>query len=329
MTLMEPPPGLPVPLAQVAKSKRLQPLSCASNDAARRQLSLHASPFVPRNVVSGRACSSQASPLPSCANWVNAVNTALGHDLTTDDLCKAIRLVDQAIAARIVEAESNNGNGKHAQHEAESSNGNGKHAQHEVSHHQQSLLASRGKMAVSSAPQVLSSDCGNADSADCGGEQALTLSTSLQLLANEDPDTLIIVRRINKLGFKAVRALKRHLSIHGEVVRVLVAHSVARKRGDTECQLRRRPSSLGFVQMKTAEAVGKVLAGGCEQEINGAVICIQRFERQHAGDASCKDSDPDDGEWLRLETSASDLSTEASSSRSSAIGGAPKREEDT
>lgn len=315
MTLMEPPPGLPVPLAQVAKSKRLQPLSCASNDAARRQLSLHASPFVPRNVVSGRACSSQASPLPSCANWVNAVNTALGHDLTADDLCKAIRLVDQAIAARIVEAES--------------SNGNGKHAQHEVSRHQQSLLASRGKMAVSSAPQVLSSDCGNADSADCGGEQALTLSTSLQLLANEDPDTLIIVRRINKLGFKAVRALKRHLSIHGEVVRVLVAHSVARKRGDTECQLRRRPSSLGFVQMKTAEAVGKVLAGGREQDINGAVICIQRFERQHAGDASCKDSDPDDGEWLRLETSASDLSTEASSSRSSAIGGAPKREEDT
>ncbi|CAE7464458.1 mkkA [Symbiodinium sp. CCMP2592] len=37
-----------------------------------------------------------------------------------------------------------------------------------------------------------------------------TLSTSLQLLSKEDPDKLIIVRRINKLGFKASRKLKQY-----------------------------------------------------------------------------------------------------------------------
>jgi hypothetical protein len=113
------------------------------------------------------------------------------------------------------------------------------------------------------------------------GEQALTLSTSLQLLAKEDPSTLLIVRRINKLGFKAVRALKRHFSAYGAVERVLVAHSITRKKGDMQTHLRRRPSSLGFVQMVDAEAVIAALDGGSEQEINGANICVQKFERQN------------------------------------------------
>merc|ERR1719343_1220775 len=42
--------------------------------------------------------------------------------------------------------------------------------------------------------------------------QAMTLSMSLQLLSKEDPDTLFIVRRINKLGFKAAKKLRQHFS---------------------------------------------------------------------------------------------------------------------
>mmetsp|Transcript_30391 Transcript_30391/g.80606 ORF Transcript_30391/g.80606 Transcript_30391/m.80606 type:complete len:331 (+) Transcript_30391:96-1088(+) len=114
------------------------------------------------------------------------------------------------------------------------------------------------------------------------GRQVQTLSSSLQLLSNVNPDCLFIVRRINKLGFKAVRTLKKHFSMHGSVLRVLVAHSTVRQHGDPQCQARRRPSSLGFVQMSSREAVEAVLAYGQEQEVDGSFIRVQKFERQHA-----------------------------------------------
>lgn len=110
--------------------------------------------------------------------------------------------------------------------------------------------------------------------------QAQTLSTSLQLLSHENPDCLFIVRHINKLGFKASRTLKRHYSAYGAVVRVLVAHSTVRQHGSPDSHARRRPSSLGFLQMASPEAAKAILAAGPEQEVDGAVIRIQKFERQ-------------------------------------------------
>lgn len=117
-----------------------------------------------------------------------------------------------------------------------------------------------------------------------------TLSTSLQLLADEDPDCLFIVRRISKLGFKACRKLKQHFSAYGTVVRVLVAHSTVRQHGDPQCNSRRRPSSLGFVHMASAGAVSKVLAEGDEQEIDGCLIRVQCFRRQ-LGDGADEEGD--------------------------------------
>jgi hypothetical protein len=107
-----------------------------------------------------------------------------------------------------------------------------------------------------------------------------TLSTSLQLLSGEDPDCLFIVRRINKLGFKAVRTLKRHFSAYGPVLKVLLAHSTVRQHGDPASHARRRPSSLGFIQMTSADATNKVLALGNEHQVDGVSIRVQRFERQ-------------------------------------------------
>lgn len=118
--------------------------------------------------------------------------------------------------------------------------------------------------------------------------QARTLSTSLQVLCHEDPDCLFVVRRINKLGFHACRSLKRHFAAQGSVVRVLSAHSTVRQHGDTQGLVRRRPSSLGFVQMASAKAVQKILAFGTEHIVDGCAIIVQRFERQH-GDALLED----------------------------------------
>lgn len=127
--------------------------------------------------------------------------------------------------------------------------------------------------------------------------QAMTLSMSLQLLSKEDPDTLFIVRRINKLGFKAARKLKQHFSAYGQVVRVLVAHSTVKQIGDPQqYQWRRRPSSLGFIHMAVAESVAQVLSVGSEHEVDGCLIRVQRFERQKGAMGSGEEEEEGEAE---------------------------------
>jgi len=130
--------------------------------------------------------------------------------------------------------------------------------------------------------------------------QAMTLSMSLQLLSKEDPDTLFIVRRINKLGFKAARKLKVHFSAYGQVLRVLVAHSTVKlgeaQQPGQQMQWRRRPSSLGFIHMAMNDSVRQVLALGSEHEVDGCMIRIQRFERQKGGMGSCEELFAEEGE---------------------------------
>lgn len=150
--------------------------------------------------------------------------------------------------------------------------------------------------------------------------QVQTLSTSLQMLSKEDPNTLLIVRRINKLGFKGAKKLKTHFSQYGQVNKVLVAHSTCRQNDDAPCQARRRPSSLGFVHMASAESVQKVLALGAEQLVEGAMIRVQKFERQHGEAAIAEDEDEEDGhdkDWLRQPTGNSNTSTNSGSVGSS------------
>jgi len=141
--------------------------------------------------------------------------------------------------------------------------------------------------------------------------QAQTLSTSLQLLSRENPECLFIVRHINKLGFKASRTLKRHYSAYGPVIRVLVAHSTVRQHGSPDCHARRRPSSLGFMQMASPEAVKAILAAGPEQEVDGSTIRIQKFERQQSQPIHENDEDQvDEGQmgFERYISSGSDNS---------------------
>lgn len=112
-----------------------------------------------------------------------------------------------------------------------------------------------------------------------------TLSTSLQLLEGVDPDCVLILRRINKLGFKAGQKLKRHFAKYGNVVQVLVAHSTVRQMSDMPADPRRRPSSMGFMHLGSPRAVQAILAMGEEQQVEGAVIRVHRFERR----ADCPD----------------------------------------
>jgi hypothetical protein len=152
-----------------------------------------------------------------------------------------------------------------------------------------------GKNVASESPKALQKAGERSKTAlGASARRVQTLSTSLQLLSNEDPDCLFIVRRINKLGFKAVRTLKRHFSAQGPVAKVLLAHSTVRQHGDPTCHARRRPSSLGFVQMANAESVIKVLALGAEQEVDGVLIRVQSFERQRIAECEKEDNEAEE-----------------------------------
>lgn len=82
-------------------------------------------------------------------------------------------------------------------------------------------------------------------------------------------ECLFVVRRMNQLGYEAAEMLSEHFAAFGEVLRVQAAFSA-----------RRRPSSFGFVEMATAEAVSKVLELGEEQLVGKTTILVQKFERQ-------------------------------------------------
>jgi hypothetical protein len=146
------------------------------------------------------------------------------------------------------------GQGAHTNH--------GQHSQKQIDQHQEKRH-----------PQ------GSKESTDSRKSKGQTLATSLQALSQENPQCIFIVRRINKLGFKAPRKLKSCFSAFGPVVRVLVAHSTVRQSYQPKAQSRRRPSSLGFVQMRTAAAVQAILAMGDEQMVDGVSIAVQQFSR--------------------------------------------------
>lgn len=113
---------------------------------------------------------------------------------------------------------------------------------------------------------------------------------SLQLLSHEDAQCLFIVRRINKLGFKAAKKLKQYFTMFGTVVNVLCAHSTVRlSNGESAPPIvaRKRPSSLGFVQMADAYSVSKILEH--EHEVDGFLIRVEKFER-HQSEAAAEEA---------------------------------------
>merc|ERR1711972_758831 len=63
-----------------------------------------------------------------------------------------------------------------------------------------------------------------------------------------------------------------------------------RQQGEDSSAVRRRPSSLGFVQMQNPEAVRSILADGAEQEIKGSMIRVQKFEHKAAASTYEEDS---------------------------------------
>lgn len=123
-----------------------------------------------------------------------------------------------------------------------------------------------------------------------------TLRMHLRSLLKVESNRVLIVRKINRLGFASPQALSDHYSWYGRVERVLVAHSRVKSGNNagitsTNMPSRLRPSGLGFVVMSTVEEADTILAQGPEQVVCGAVIRVQRFERRMVEDEEEEEQD--------------------------------------
>jgi len=136
-----------------------------------------------------------------------------------------------------------------------------------------------------------------------------TLRMHLQSLLNVDCGRVLIVRKINRLGFASPAVLQEHFSWHGVVERVLVAHSRVKSASATgRCasaiSSRLRPSGLGFVVMSKVEEAKAILAHGSEQPVNGIIIQVHKFERRKTADEG--DGDEDEKGTVLPETCSSE-----------------------
>lgn len=110
----------------------------------------------------------------------------------------------------------------------------------------------------------------------------------LQALQAEDPGSVLIARKLHRLGFNSAQKLQMHFSKYGGVREVLVPHS--RVKASPGRRARTRPAAIGFVVMWSAEAANAAIADGNEHLIEGIQINVQAFERR------TPDGSQDDGE---------------------------------
>jgi len=92
-------------------------------------------------------------------------------------------------------------------------------------------------------------------------------------LKNEDQDCVFIVRKIHRLGGPARTLLTKHFSQYGEVAHVFVSDSKVKAQGTKPM----RAGNLGFIVMKSADAVSRILANGGDQTIGRCQFRVQKF----------------------------------------------------
>jgi len=110
-----------------------------------------------------------------------------------------------------------------------------------------------------------------------------SLREDMERLKHQDPECVLVVKKIKKLGFESPTVLKEHFGQYGIVLDVMVAltHSPQKTKST-----RVRPAAMGFVVMGDASAAKHALQAGVSQDISGVVIELRSFSsfNDHYGD---------------------------------------------
>jgi len=116
-----------------------------------------------------------------------------------------------------------------------------------------------------------------------GGSQceSLGMGIILRKLAALDPARVVVIRKINRLGFNATKAIREHYLHHGRVDHVFVVRSSTKHTRDSRCPeeaamstRRIRPSGLGFIVMGSSPEAAAIVGAGSEQVVAGVRVSI-------------------------------------------------------
>jgi len=134
----------------------------------------------------------------------------------------------------------------------------------------------------------------------------LLIATQLSQLQEEDPGKLLIVRKINRLGFNSARILQQHYERYGVVTKVLLSNKHEKDAG-APFPTRLRPSGIGFVLFESAEGAAEALAEGPSQiqglanclsfsyeVVAGVEIVVRAFEKRRPSGSFSSTGDDDD-----------------------------------
>ena len=100
---------------------------------------------------------------------------------------------------------------------------------------------------------------------------SLSLNTILSLLKHVDPSAVMMVRRVNRLGFNGKGLVKRYFEQFGKVLRVFMLPLRSRKKNVT------LPSKTGFVVMASAKCCEAIMRYEEHTIVPGVSISVGPF----------------------------------------------------
>merc|ERR1719191_417058 len=100
----------------------------------------------------------------------------------------------------------------------------------------------------------------------------LLIATHLNELQQEDPGKILIVRKINRLGFDSAEKLKAHFEQYGHVDKVRLSNAHAKQPGNFRSRV--RPSGIAFLLFEDSQDATRALDAGESQLVAGMEVFV-------------------------------------------------------
>lgn len=111
--------------------------------------------------------------------------------------------------------------------------------------------------------------------------EALSLNTILAILKYVDPASVIMVRRVNRLGFDGKGLVKKYFEAYGKVLRVFMLPLRSRKKSAS------LPSKTGFVVMDSVECCKEILRQEDHTVLPGLSVSVGKFTHRSLAAMDC------------------------------------------
>lgn len=111
--------------------------------------------------------------------------------------------------------------------------------------------------------------------------EALSLNTILAILKYVDPASVVMVRRVNRLGFDGKGLVKKYFEAYGKVLRVFMLPLRSRKKSAS------LPSKTGFVVMDSVVSCKDILKQEDHMVLPGLFVSVGKFTHRSLSAMDC------------------------------------------